>query len=423
MDTQTATIGKNGYNLTGNESRIQLPGMTIPPRINSIILTTKEKEMLANAQYEGLKRGVLLLSTLTYDWEALAWQAIGSAVNITNSQVFQSDSPESKKTMERLSTSGDEIAMDAAAKKIGSLLTKAWDKVEAKIRNDPWIERLVKVLKIGLSTLLAWIKKIILSKEVIGNLVPFYAATKGLIDGAKGVIETHGHRSTWDNLKSASPDIASGFPTVALNAFSQFVKVEGMRSAAKTAYTFAKTITSVLLQIFTMGISSVVDFVTSIIEAVSTFAYSVFQAVTFGKATNLCRECVQERRLMTVSDFQTICASSTYVGCVFFGAANYIGHFNITSVLSSETSIISSSSLLTSVAKVGEIQKSACSYILNSNFDMKFCSKNEENQYGWALQMMKGYGSDAPRSEFLTANASSFTKFKHYGKKLWRKIK
>ena len=102
----------------------------IPPKTSSIILTTKEKEMLQDAQQEGLKRGITLLSTLTYDWEALAWQAVGSAVNIANSQAFSSDSPESTSAKERASTSGDEVAFSA----IQTLLSKVWSKVEAKIK-------------------------------------------------------------------------------------------------------------------------------------------------------------------------------------------------------------------------------------------------------------------------------------------------
>lgn len=391
----------------------------IPPKTSSIILTNKEKEMLQDAQQEGLKRGITLLSTLTYDWEALAWQAVGSAVNIANSQAFASDSPESTSGKERASTSGDEIAFTS----IQTLLSKVWSKIEAKINNDPYIQRLVKVLKIGLSSVVAWIKKIILSKELIGNLVPGFAAVKGLIDGAIGVIETHGHRTAWESLKEASPSIAGGFPKVALDAFGRYVQIEGVRSGLKTTYTFAKTLTSLLLQIFTMGASSVFDFVTSIVEAVSSFAYSTFQAITFGKATDLCRECVKERKLMSVSDFQVICASSAFVGCVFFGAANYIGHFNLTSVLSNDASTIASSSLLASVAKVGEVQKLASKYVAGVNFEMKFRSKEEESEYGWTIKMMKGYASDAPKSEFLTANASNMTKFKHGVKKLFYKLK
>ena len=312
---------------------------SIPPKTSSIILTSKEKNMLAEAQQEGLKRGIILLSTLTYDWEALAWQAVGSAVNIANSQVFSSDSPESTSAKERVSTSGDEIAFNS----IHTLLSKVWSKVEAKINSDPYIQRLVKVLKLGLSSVIAWIKKIVLSKALIGNLLPGFAAVKGLIDGAIGAIETHGHRTAWESIKEASPSIAGWFPKVALDALGKYVQVEAIRSGLKTTYTFAKTLTSVLLQVFTMGASSIFDFVTSIVEAVSSFAYSTFQAITFGKATDLCRECVKERKLMTVSDFQTICASSAFIGCVFFGAANYIGHFNLTSVLSNDSNTIASS--------------------------------------------------------------------------------
>ena len=126
---------------------------------------------------------------------------------------------------------------------------------------------------------------------------------------------------------------------------------------------------------------------------------------------------------MELSDFQTICASSAFVGCVFFGAANYIGHFQLTSLLSSDTNTLSSSSFSASIAKVGEVQKIASKYVDGVNFELKFRSIEEEAEYGWALKMMRGYASDAPKSEFLTANASTLTRFKHGMKKLYWKVK
>ncbi len=416
MATTTATIGENGYNLTGNESRIQLPGLGSKPSASELHLTAKERSLLINVQNEGIKRGTLLLASLTYDWEALAFSAVSSASSLVAGEVFANNDSAPKSRKERVSTTQDEIAADG----ISGLLGAAWKKVEGKIASDERIGRLAKVLNMGISAVLTWLKNMVLSKELLANLIPFYGAAKGLIDGAKGVLETRSHHTAWDSLKQASGHIASGFPMEALNAFERYANAEYVRSGLKTTYTFAKTLTSVLLQIFTAGASSVFDFATKVFEAVSSFAFNAFQALCFGKATDFCRKKMENDSMPSASEFQTICSDSPFAGCVFLGAANYIGHFNLTSVLSNANNVIAGPSMMASVAKVGEIQKLASKYIAASHFKMKFRSSDDKEQYGWVLKMMEGYASDAPKSEFITKNASFRTRLFHKARTLFK---
>ena len=52
---------------------------------------------------------------------------------------------------------------------------------------------------------------------------------------------------------------------------------------------------------------------------------------------------------------------------------------------------------------------------------MGFRDKASEAQYGWILKMMHGYASDAPKSKFLTSDATKWQRFKHKAKKFKRK--
>lgn len=379
----------------------------------SVELNAKEIAMLEQAQHDGLCRGMTLLSTLTYRWEDLAIQGISSAASIgAASHSYGSASPPASETMARLS--GE--ALDVAEGSIGLMLGKVWKKVEAKVNENQTLKDCCRLLKVGLDNLLGWIKKILASKQVLGQLVPFWGAIQGAYGGIMAAIETHGHRTAFESLKEMGPVIGSGFPTVAMEAFMKYAKVEGIRAGLKSAYTFAKTIGSVLAQIFSAGASSVIDFVTAVVEAVVSFAYSVIQAVLFDKATEKCRVCVEERQEMSVEDFRSIVKGAPFVGAVFFGAANYIGHFNLTALLSDTNKVISSSTMMNGVAKVGEAQRIACGYVQNSHFEIGFRDSASQEEYAWLLKMMRGY-TDQPVSDFLTGNATRWQRFKHKVKK------
>ena len=381
----------------------------------SVQLDAREIMMLERQQHDGLVRGMTLLSTLTFRWQDLAIQGVGTAVSVGTSAAgtFGGGDDSSPTTaMERLSTGADDIAAD----QVTGLLGKAWQKVVARVNENDTVRDCARLLRLGLDQLLAWIKKILVSKQVIGQLVPFWGAIQGAYQGIMSAIETHGHRTAFESLRDMGPVVGAGFPAVALDAFTRYAKGEAIRAGAKSAYTFAKTIGSVLASIFSAGASSILDFVTSVVEAVTSFAYSVIQAVLFDRATEQCRVCVEERREMSVEDFRSIVKGAPFVGAVLFGAANYIGHFNLTALMSNPNHTISSSSLMYAVSKIGEAQRHGCHYVAASHFEIGF--RDADQRFKWVIEMMQGYANDKPRSEILTEDATRWQRFKHKAKSL-----
>ena len=119
---------------------------------------------------------------------------------------------------------------------------------------------------------------------------------------------------------------------------------------------------------------------------------------------------------MSVDDFRGIVKGAPFVGAVFFGAAHYIGQFNLTSLLADTDMVISTNTLTDGVSKVGLAQKTACGYVANSHFEIGFRDSSSKKEYGWLLNAMKGYADDAPKSDFLTSQATRWTRFKHKAK-------
>ena len=383
----------------------------------TIALTSKEVQMLSQAQEEGMARSMQLLSGMTYEPWSLGLAGLETSVGIGMSAYSFGSSmsqPAQPSTVgSRMADSAAGGQADTGAAGVTALLHKAIMKAQEKISSNPWIERLAKVLNIGISAVMSWIKKMVLDMKLIKQLVPGFDAIMGAAKGVMQAMDAYSHHSVLTNLRQAGGQIGSGFPSEALTGFKDFVSVERARAGAHSAFTFAKTIATTLLTIFAPPVGSIVGFVASVVEAIESFVYLAFQAISFGRATEKMREMIEEKVLMDPNDFRTIVASAPLVGCVFFAAANYIGHFHLTSLMSADTMTLSSSAMLASVAKVGEVQKAACGYVSATGFDFTFRTEEEKLKHGWVNNMIKGYSSDAPKSGFLTEDASLLTRFKH----------
>lgn len=312
------------------------------------------------------------------------------------------------------------IIGDEAESKIKALLGKAWDKAREKLENNPKLVAACTFLERGLGELLGRIKGLIFNSQVLGQLVPFYGNVKGIIDGAIQAIAAHGHRTAMDTLNDMGPAVASGVATEALSGFTTYVKGEFVRTAVKSAYTFAKSIGGLLAEIFSFGAWSVVSFVTAIIEAIVGFVNSLVQGMLFDRATEKFKEYSEARSLPTPEEFRTVLAGCSFVGCVFFASANYVGHFNLTSVLAQPQRVLSTKMITDSVGQINEAQKMACQYTSGAAFKLS-CRKGAED-FKWVLKMIEGYSSDVPKSEFLTADATKWQRFKHSFKKIKNKL-
>jgi len=295
----------------------------------AIILSKGEAAFLAGDQEEGLKRGMILLSKLTFDWLSIA-KGAGKSTATLGYKAYK--------------LSGDSTA-EEAAEEISGFLRRAWSRATHRIGEDDTIRSCSRLLGVSRTEIFSIARTSILNSDVIQELVPFYGSVKTVIKGAKGVYDTKKKFDSLDELRSLRAAVDSGFPTVAINGFIKYAKNEAVRSALKTAYNFGKGIAKVLVDIFAAPVSSVVNFVTAVVEAIVSFAYNLLQGALFAKAAERARVCVEERMVMTIEDFRKIIGGCPFVGAVFFAGAHYIKHFSLIRLLSNEQRVISTNSL------------------------------------------------------------------------------
>jgi hypothetical protein len=377
--------------------------------------TDVELQMLENARRDGLIRGVTLLSKMTCDVEALVWAGLRGAATTTAggmSYGYASSAPAAL-AIDRASSGVGEVGPGTVA----NFLEWAYAKAADKIVSNEWVQRLVKAFGIGLSVLLDWIKKTILNADLIKALIPLYGPVKGLIDTGIRIYDAASASNALNRILQAAPQIGSGLPTVMFRQLSEYLSREVALNAGKAVYNFGKSLVTVLVGVFAAPAASALSLITSIIEAITSFVYLVFQGLTFKSATDKCREWVKVGDFDQDLDFSDGIAACPFIGCAFFGAANYMGHFNLSAMLT-KPRLLTSANLTLAVGEVSAVQKVACQYVKSTEVPFKI-----DSEYDWVLKMMRGYASDAPRSEFLTEDASAKVRFVHFGKKGLRKAK
>lgn len=381
----------------------------------AIILNDKEMQMLESAQQAGLQRGVTLLSNLTFSKTQMAISGLQAGVSIASaSSSFASGGSDD--------TVGS-IAGDAAEAKIQQLLHKCWDKAREKVENNIWLSRACDLLEVGINQLLSWVKGLIFSGGVLDKLVPLYGNIKGIVDGAIQAVDARSQHTVVDALGNMGPQVSSGVATAALEGFTKYAQGEMLRAAGKSAWTFAKSIGGLLAEIFSFGAWTVISFATAVVEAIVGFAYGLVQAILFDRTTEKFGQYAEARSLPSAEDFRTIITGCPYVGCVFFAAANYIGHFNLTSVLASPNRVLSTKMLTESIPKINDAQLAACGYTRDSSFTLDFRSAEAQQEYTWILKMIEGYSTDTPKAEFLTQDATRWSRFKHKAKSAYYRFK
>lgn len=369
----------------------------------------RDLELLNTAHDDGIKRGVSLLAKFTCDVESIVWSGLSSAASVTSGAMTYGlpESTPSSSAMGRASTNVGDVAYGG----VSGFLEWAYGKVVEKIKSNEWIQRVTKVFGIGLKWVLDYVKKLLLSKELIQNLIPLYGPIKGLIDTGIKIYDAASASNALNRIAAAAAQIGSGLPTLMFEHLKNYLSREVVVNAGKAVYTFGKSLATILVSVFAAPAATALSLVTSVVEAVSSFVSLVYQGLTFKGATDKAREWVRVGNIAADLDLSEGVAACPFLGCLFFGAANYMGHFNLSAMMT-KPALLTSANLSLAVGEVSAVQKVACEYVKSTSVPFKVIDSKDE----WIIKMMKGYASNSPRSEFLTENASAKTKFKHYGK-------
>lgn len=347
---------------------------------------------LVGLQIEAMRRSAEVLGACTVNYEQMAWDTVKASASIASDQIFgDDDDPQSVR--EALSGSIGDTLFDApeivselggsliekgkkkiprSVRRMAAFLKKLWEKARDKIMSHPILSRLAKLAGVGMVFLLGWVKKVILSLDLLKALVPFYGPIKSLIDtaiAAKGAWEV---ATVVDKIKAASSSIGSGVPTIALNAFRDFVNRDKQIAVGSTVWTAVKGLASVLLTIFTMGLSSVVELVTQCVEAVVSTAYRLFQAITFDKAAGKIQDKVQTGSVGLVHlHMSDICGGCPYMGALYFAGADYIGKDALVALIGTEK-FITADAMTANRTVISALKTQAQEYLKAGRFELKW---------------------------------------------------
>lgn len=383
----------------------------------AIKLSEGEQAMLVQAQEDGIMRGIDLLGRLTYSKWGMLKSGVGAAANIGSAAYSYGSAQTDSLGSETGQGKGDEYA------KTERLVGKAWQTVASEIATNTALTKVASLLQVAVGSVLSWIKSLVLSVDVIGKAAPFFGNVKGLYDATKLARQSHVSFKNGAMLTEMSSAVASGVPSIALKSFITYAKSEGVRLAAKSAYTYAKSLGGIIAEIFTLGAWSLVELITSIVEAVAGFAYSLMNGILFEKVCARCRDYMIANDTPPADEFRTMISGSPFAGAVFFAGAFRIGQFNISSVLSNENRVISTNTLTNALTQINEAQKVACSYVAASHFEMTLRYASDKQEHGWILKAMKGYADETPKTDLLTENATKWQRFKYGARKAKRGMK
>ncbi len=386
-----------------------------------ITLTKDEKMSLARDRVRGVTRGIALLSGLTCDWEKLTSDSLTKGCSAVQTAVAQTKNfnggNKDSVDWSKFGKSTGSFAYDKVAKYIG----KIWDYVRAKIEQNDWLKRLCRLLNVGLNVALGYLKKALLSPEVMKQLVPFYGPLKSTIDAVNEAINVKGMVDSLARMSTAAADIAMGIPATAMGAFQKYARAETIRATGKAAYNFAKSIGMALLQAFTVGAASIATFTATVVETVMGIAYNFTQAFLFRKATDRCRGMVAGKVRPSTETFKLACAAAPFAGAVFLGAAHYIGSPNVAAAFSSSQKVLSSGMVQSAITSVSDVQKSAAKFVAASHFPITFHDAKAKEKFGWVMDMIKGSADSSPKSHIITQKAGLLDKIAAKMREAWAK--
>jgi hypothetical protein len=347
---------------------------------DAIFITSEMGELLNEQRIQGLTRGIEFLSMLTVDWTDLLGKAVKSTVKTVKGVTGKSESSSPLK---------GESVQSIAEEKVKGFLGKVLEKAKKKLADHPWAGRTLALMGLGLPVLVAKLKEVLWSKEVIGGFIPFYKEIGGLLDSAEHGMEAYALNTSVGVLAQNAELIGSGIPSMAMTGLSTFLHSEMLTEAGLAVYTFGKTVASTILQILTVGISNIVKVVTTVVEFIVSWIHKLYQAWIFNGA---CEKCREWRRTGSgvedfTDDFGAVMATCPLLGAFFFAVQDYIGTSNLTWLFTKKSSVVAISSIDAAGAKVFETQVIACKYLSRIGFKPKFREKPDEERYG---HMLKG---------------------------------
>ena len=366
------------------------PSISVDP-IDGLISEPDHRPLeirFAEMRREGLYRAIGVLSSLSVDWTTIAGKAVNDAVSLTAEYTMHSRIDDAPKTGEIEGNVESEI-YDTVTKFLKGIVVS----VEARLTKNKYVVRMMQALGLGVHFLKNFLRQLVIDSVNIDAFLPVWSTIKGFLSASNKLHETVIADRSIGKLEAAAENVASGVPSIAMEAFREYAIDETAGMVAGTVWQFGKTLASLLLQILTAGGNVVFDLAAAITERVISMIKMLYQARVFDQACEKCRTFLSQKDYGEdfEKEFLSITASCPLLGAYFFGMASYIGQFNLTSLFARpEGEIVQggSQSLISALTSISATQRIACRFISQSSFQPIVL--NDDPQASYVLKMMKG---------------------------------
>jgi hypothetical protein len=343
-------------------------------------ITEEQGDLLGELRVRGLEFAIDTLSRLTVDWVDLGCKGISATVAAGRALESRSPSPSPMR-----GTSAQSAVAEGATKTFLEWVLKKAQKTLAKHR---WAVQTINLLgKESTRILMAKLKEVLWSKEVLGAFIPFHSQIGAVLATAEHTYDAVAIKGSLTTLQANAELIGSGIPSVAVAGLQAFLHEEMLTSAGLAVYTFGKALASALVDILTVGIASPLKVVTTIIEFIVSWFHKVYQALTFADA---CERCQEWRRTGGGIDdftesFGALMTACPLLGAFLFSIQNYIGTLNLTTMFTKRGLTVPISSIDAAAVKVHETQVIACRYLQQVGFKARFREAADQQRYGHML--------------------------------------
>ncbi|NND92158.1 MAG: hypothetical protein HKN42_14960 [Granulosicoccus sp.] len=345
-----------------------------------VTLDEPTRNLLRDMRADAAGRAVSMIAAMDVDWTSFAFDQIGSFGSLAI-DLGHTDYGGTWQAAQNNATSIGQFESTAAGKIFNVIL----DKANQELVSDERVENVLKGAGLGITFVLGVVKYHLFKEGVMSKAVPFFGPVKDTVDAiASGSVNLRLEQKSFRRVNAAkslivpNSDVATAF-----DSFETLLKIETTKTVTDMSYRLLKDTAVIVTSVFTMGASSVIQIVASIVEVVVGFVYQLVYCLVFQQSVGKCREWTQASASPSDLDFRGWSASCPLLGAYFLvGTAAGGGATTALSMFSQPGVAINSTDFQGAAVKLLKVRQSAAAFINRSPVSVKWTGPNGE-KYKW----------------------------------------
>lgn len=345
-----------------------------------VSLDESTRDLLRDMRADAASRSVTMIAAMDVDWSSFAFDQIGSFGSLAI-DLGHTDYGGTWAAAQNNATSIGQFESTAAGKIFNVIL----DRANKELITDERVENVLKVAGLSITFVLGVVKFHLFKDGVMSKAVPFFGSAKEMVDAiASGSVDLRLEQKSFRRVNAAKSLVVPGSDVAtAIQSFETLLKLETSKTVTDMSYRLLKDTAVIVTSAFTMGASSIIQIVASIVEAVVGFVYQLVYSLVFRQSVGKCREWVQADAIPADLDLRAWCASCPLIGAYFLvGTAAGGGAATALSMFSQAGGGVNSTDFQSAAVKLLKVRQSAAAFINRSPVSVKWTGPNGE-KYKW----------------------------------------